>query len=212
MNLCAPTIVGPLSELSKSIRVQGQLAGSTVTISSIGPNPRTVAKKSSLPSSDERIGLLSGVTLNQKDLLIAVQALGGQTSSPTAAALATPIQPAPKSAGQIGHVGYETHLYEFDQNGKFLRLIGEGLYGFAFAHAVRIDPHDNIWAVDEGANMIIKFNPEGQVLMLMGRKPETHQVEASAPQGTRPPPAQRICFLRLLARRSNCPTPCNRWS
>ena len=77
MNLCAPTIVGPLSELSKSIRVQGQLAGSTVTISSIGPNPRTVAKKSSLSSSDERIGLLPGVTLNQKDLLIAVQAFGG---------------------------------------------------------------------------------------------------------------------------------------
>jgi hypothetical protein len=112
MNLCAPTIVGPLSELSKSIRVQGQLAGSTVTISSIGPNPRTVAKESSLPSSDARIVLQPGVTLDQKDLLIAVQEFGGQTSSPTAAALATPIQPAPTSAGQIGHVGYETHLYE----------------------------------------------------------------------------------------------------
>ncbi|MGD1096460.1 MAG: peptidyl-alpha-hydroxyglycine alpha-amidating lyase family protein [Bryobacteraceae bacterium] len=91
---------------------------------------------------------------------------------------------------------YETHLYEFDQNGKFLRLIGEGLYGFAFAHVVRIDPHDNIWAVDEGTNMIIKFNPDGQVLMLLGRRPETHQVESSPPPGYRPPPAQPYTFNR----------------
>jgi len=90
----------------------------------------------------------------------------------------------------------ETRLLEFDQNGKYLRQIGEGLYGFAFAHVVRVDPQDNIWAVDEGTNMIIKFNPEGQVLMLIGRKPETHGVEPSPPQGTRPPPAQPYTFNR----------------
>ena len=56
-----------------------------------------------------------------------------------------------------------TRLFEFDQNGNFVREIGEGLYGFAFAHAVRVDPQDNIWAVDEGTNMVIKFNPEGRV-------------------------------------------------
>ena len=31
--------------------------------------------------------------------------------------------------------------------GKFIREIGQGLYGFVFAHAVRIDPQDNIWVV-----------------------------------------------------------------
>jgi len=46
----------------------------------------------------------------------------------------------------------DTRLFEFDQNGAFVREIGQGLYGFAFAHAVRVDPQDNIWAVDEGAN------------------------------------------------------------
>jgi sugar lactone lactonase YvrE len=65
-----------------------------------------------------------------------------------------------------------TRLFEFDQTGNFVREIGEGLYGFVFAHAVRVDPQDNIWAVDEGSNMVIKFNPEGRVIMTMGRRPE----------------------------------------
>src|SRR5579871_6214238 len=76
-----------------------------------------------------------------------------------------------------GHVfvytrSQETRLFEFDAKGNYLREIGEGLYGFAFAHAVRVDPQDNIWAVDEGSNMVIKFNPEGRVVMVLGRRPE----------------------------------------
>ncbi len=65
-----------------------------------------------------------------------------------------------------------TRLFEFDQNGNYLREIGQGLYGFVFAHAVRVDAEDNIWVIDEGANMVIKFNPEGRVVMTMGRRPE----------------------------------------
>src|SRR3989440_9995043 len=42
-----------------------------------------------------------------------------------------------------------TRLFEFDEKGTFVREIGEGLYGFLFAHAVRVDPQDNVWAVDE---------------------------------------------------------------
>src|SRR5712672_605521 len=66
----------------------------------------------------------------------------------------------------------DTRLFEFDQKGNYVREIGEGLYGFVFAHAVRVDPQDNIWAVDEGSNMIIKFNPAGRVVMVIGRRPE----------------------------------------
>jgi hypothetical protein len=66
----------------------------------------------------------------------------------------------------------DTRLFEFDQTGKYLHEIGAGLYGFEFAHAVRVDVQDNIWAVDEGSNMIIKFNPEGRVVMVLGRRPE----------------------------------------
>ena len=76
-----------------------------------------------------------------------------------------------------GHVfvytrSQETRLFEFDQKGSYIREIGEGLYGFAFAHAVRVDGQDNIWAVDEGTNMVIKFNPEERVVMVLGRRPE----------------------------------------
>jgi len=66
----------------------------------------------------------------------------------------------------------ETRLFEFDEKGAFVRELGQGLYGFVFAHAVRVDKDDNIWAVDEGSNMVIKFNPQGRVAMLLGRRPE----------------------------------------
>ena len=85
-----------------------------------------------------------------------------------------------------GHVfvytrSQRTRLFEFDQRGNYVREIGEGLYGFVFAHAVRVDSQDNIWAVDEGSNMVIKFNPEGRVLMTMGRRPEPTDALAAAP-------------------------------
>src|SRR5579862_8822253 len=81
----------------------------------------------------------------------------------------------------------QTQLFEFDANGTFIRQIGQGLYGFLFAHTVRIDKDDNIWCVDEGTNMIIKFSPDGRVLMVLGRRPE-----AGAP----PPPAREGTFNR----------------
>ena len=76
------------------------------------------------------------------------------------------------SKGQIlvfTRSGEATRLFQFDPEGNFLREIGQGLYGFAMAHAVRVDSQDNIWAVDEGTDMVIKFNPEGRVVMLLGR-------------------------------------------
>ena len=75
-----------------------------------------------------------------------------------------------------------TRLFEFDAKGNYLREIGEGLYGFAFAHAVRVDAQDNIWAVDEGTNMVIKFNPEGRVVMVLGRRPEPGEAAPAAPE------------------------------
>ncbi len=70
-------------------------------------------------------------------------------------------------------------LFEFDQTGKYVREIGQGLYGFVFAHTVRVDRQDNVWVVDNGSNMIIKFDPEGRVLMTLGRKPEALTVPAT---------------------------------
>jgi len=89
-----------------------------------------------------------------------------------------------------------TRLFEFDQNGNYVREIGEGLYGFVFAHAVRVDKYDNIWAVDEGANMIIKFNPEGRVIMTMGRRPEPSDSIAGAPTPPDPNNPGKYIFNR----------------
>ena len=44
----------------------------------------------------------------------------------------------------VFHRSNETRLFEFDKEGNYLREIGRGLYAFAFDHAVRIDPQDNI--------------------------------------------------------------------
>src|SRR5437868_9093291 len=46
----------------------------------------------------------------------------------------------------VFHRSGNTRLFEFDQTGKYVREIGQGLYGFVFAHAVRVDKDDNIWA------------------------------------------------------------------
>src|SRR2546430_4598570 len=69
----------------------------------------------------------------------------------------------------------ETRLFEFDQNGTFVKEFGVGSYGFSFAHAVRVDKDDNVWAVDEGTNVIQKFNPDGKLLMVLGKRPDPLQ-------------------------------------
>jgi len=64
----------------------------------------------------------------------------------------------------------QTRNFEFDQNGNYLREIGKDSYGHVFCHGLRVDAQDNIWVIDEGANTIIKYNPEGRVTMVLGRR------------------------------------------
>ncbi|HEX4003511.1 MAG TPA: peptidyl-alpha-hydroxyglycine alpha-amidating lyase family protein [Candidatus Acidoferrales bacterium] len=63
-------------------------------------------------------------------------------------------------------------LLEFDAKGHYVHEIGHNLYAWSFAHTVKIDPQGNIWATDKGSDMVIKFNPAGQVVMVFGRKQE----------------------------------------
>jgi DNA-binding beta-propeller fold protein YncE len=76
-----------------------------------------------------------------------------------------------------------SRLFEFDRNGKFVREIGQGIYGFMYAQQVRIDPQDNIWVVDQMTNYVIKLDPEGRVLMLLGRKAEAVPIPAPPQRG-----------------------------
>lgn len=80
------------------------------------------------------------------------------------------------TARPFAHDG--SRLFEFDRNGKFVREIGKDSYGFMFAAQVRVDPSDNIWVVDQMTNMVMKFDPQGRVAMLLGRKAEAVNVPA----------------------------------
>src|SRR5579859_7470728 len=39
----------------------------------------------------------------------------------------------------VYHRSANTRLFEFDENGNFVKEIGKGYYGFEFAHSVRVD-------------------------------------------------------------------------
>jgi len=67
--------------------------------------------------------------------------------------------------------GNAAKLFEFDQNNKFVKEWLPDSYGSSFAHAVRVDPEQNVWVVDEGSNTVVKVDPTGLVKMVLGRKP-----------------------------------------
>jgi hypothetical protein len=77
-------------------------------------------------------------------------------------------------SGNVGPAKGATasQLFEFDAALKFVKQWGPDNYAASFAHTVRVDRHDNVWMTDEGANMIVKFNPQGMVSMVLGRKTE----------------------------------------
>ena len=96
-------------------------------------------------------GEATGVAVNSKGHVFVLSR--GNTTGPAYAAAAT-------------------QLLEFGRGGEFIREIGKNLYAWSFGHTVRVDPSDNIWVADKGSDMVIKFNPEGRVVMVFGRKQE----------------------------------------
>src|SRR6266481_4316186 len=69
-----------------------------------------------------------------------------------------------------------SRLFQFDQAGKFVKEIGQGVYAVNFAQQVRVDPQDNIWIVDAGSNQVVKFDADGRYALVLGRKPENINV------------------------------------
>src|SRR6195256_2999219 len=78
---------------------------------------------------DMHLGEAAGVAVNSKGHIF-VYARGGSSAGPAYG----------NTASQI---------LEFNSNGKFIREVGKNLYAWAFAHTVRIDKDDNIWATDK---------------------------------------------------------------
>jgi streptogramin lyase len=54
-------------------------------------------------------------------------------------------------------------LLVLNRDGKVVRSWGKGLY--KIPHSIRIDPQGNIWTVDSGSSMVLKFSPQGEKLM-----------------------------------------------
>jgi hypothetical protein len=108
---------------------------------------------------DMYFGEVAGVALNSKGHLFVFSR--GETTGPAYGAAAA-------------------QLLEFSADGKFIREIGHHLYAWSFAHSVKVDKDGNVWVADKGSDMVIKFNPEGRVAMVFGRKQE------ASDEGTEP--------------------------
>ena len=61
----------------------------------------------------------------------------------------------------------EPMLSEYDAKGVFVRSLGAGL--FTHPHGLRIDAEDNIWTTDDGSHVVLKLDPTGKVLLVLGK-------------------------------------------
>src|SRR5574341_74229 len=77
------------------------------------------------------LGEVLGVAVNSKGRVLVLNHPGSATSGPL-------------------YGNATTQLLEFDTSGKFVKEIGQGVYGLGYAHSVRFDKYDNLWVVDKG--------------------------------------------------------------
>ena len=112
------------------------------------------------------LGEVTGVAVNAKGHIFVLSR--GNTSGPAYAAAAA-------------------QLLEFGPNGKFIREIGKNLYAWSFGHTVRVDKEQNIWVADKGSDMVVKFCPKGDVMMVIGRKQEASDRETAPLDHPNPP-------------------------
>src|SRR3984893_4748042 len=116
--------------------------------------------------ADLYLGEASGVAVNSKGHIFVFSR--GDTTGPAYGAAAA-------------------QLLEFDSDGRFVREIGHHLYAWGFAHTVKVDREDNVWVTDKGTDMVIKFNPQGRVALVFGRRQEASDEGTEALKHVKPP-------------------------
>src|SRR6266851_7289480 len=158
----------PMRRLLPLLVVGGLLAGFPAAAQNAVPQIAfdSAAGPLTLPD-DIYLGEVGGVAANSKGDIFVYTRTGHPTVS-----LGT--------SRAFAHGG--SRLFEFDRAGKFVREIGQGSYGFMYAQQVRVDPQDNVWIVDQMTNYVMKFDPEGRVAMLLGRKAEGIPIPAPPPR------------------------------
>jgi sugar lactone lactonase YvrE len=130
-------------------------------------------------SPDMNFGEVLGIAVNSKGHVVVLNHPGSATSGPL-------------------YGNASTQLLEFDQTGKFVREIGKGVYGIGYSHSVRFDRFDNLWVVDKGTNVVMRFNPAGYITLNLGRRPEgpDDPAESYYRPGRREPPVHVDGYFR----------------
>ena len=95
-------------------------------------------------------------------------------------AAVTAVEPAPDGTIYVVHRCFanscagrtEAPILKYDPSGKLLKAWGEGM--FIFPHGATVDRDGNLWVTDsQGQNgkghQVFKFNPDGKVLMTLGK-------------------------------------------
>jgi len=162
--------------LRRSVAVMTLLSASAIAVVLAQPQPPAQTPVPEMafdgnvdflkPPADMQFGEVAGVAVNSKRHVFVFSR--GNTTGPAYAAAAA-------------------QLLEFGPDGTFIREIGKNLYAWSFAHAVRIDREDNIWVIDKGSDMIVRFNPAGRVTMVFGRKKEASDEGTTAWTRVTPP-------------------------
>ena len=125
----------------------------------------SVADPLKLPA-DMYFGEVAGIAVNSKKHIFVLSR--GNTTGPAYGAAAA-------------------QLLEFDAYGRYLREIGHNLYAWSYAHAVRIDRDDNVWVADKGSDVVVRFDPQGRVTRVFGRKSEASDDSAHPLEHPKPP-------------------------
>jgi streptogramin lyase len=115
---------------------------------------------------DVYLGEVAGIAVNSKRHVFVLSR--GNTSGPAYGAAAA-------------------QLLEFDPQGRFVREIGHNLYAWSYAHSVRVDRYDNVWIVDKGSDVVVRFDPAGRVSRVFGRKAEAADESAHPLPHPHPP-------------------------
>jgi hypothetical protein len=136
----------------------GPLSGQTVPTIPFDSNPNPLTMPDNI-----HLGEVAGVATNSRgDIYVYTR-----TGNPTITI---------GTARAVSHGG--GRLFQFDRTGKYVREIGQGIYGFLQPQQVRVDPQDNVWVVDQMSTQVIKFDSNGRVQMVLSRKPEAMTVPA----------------------------------
>ena len=104
----------------------------------------------------------------------------GQLPAGVKWAAVTAIEPAPDGTLFVIHRCFnnscanrtEAPILRYDKSGKLLGSFGEGM--FLFPHGATVDRQGNLWVTDARGGsgkgqQVFKFNPQGKVLMTLGR-------------------------------------------